>query len=72
MRVDCALSQLGSVSVRLSGADGGPVAVTLIAAPAAAAVLAHALPALTEDLHAKGVVAALRVVAHDGDLTEVA
>ena len=72
MRVDCSLSHLGAVSVRLSGADGGPVAVTLIAAPAAAAVLANALPALTDDLHAKGVVAALRVVAHDGDLTEVA
>ena len=71
MRVDCALSSLGSVSVRLSGADGGPVAVSLIAAPAAAAVLAQALPALTHDLHAKGVVAALRVVAHDGDPTEI-
>ena len=71
MRVDCALSYLGSVSVRLSGADGGPVAVTLIAAPAAAAVLAQALPALTHDLHAKGVVAALRVVADDGDPTAI-
>ena len=67
MRVDCALSQLGAVSVRLSATDGGPVAVTLIAAPAAAAVLAAALPALTDDLHAQGVVAALRVVAADAE-----
>jgi hypothetical protein len=66
MRVDCALSQLGSVSVRLSATDGGPVAVTLVADPAAAAILAAALPALTSDLHSRGVVAALRVVAVDG------
>lgn len=65
LRVDCALSRLGDVSVRLSGADGGPVAVTLVAAPAAAADLAAALPALTADLHAKGVVAALRVVSQE-------
>lgn len=67
MRVDCAMSQLGAVSVRLSATDGGPVAVTLIAAPAAAAVLAAALPALIDDLHAQGVVAALRVVAADAE-----
>jgi hypothetical protein len=66
MRVDCALSQLGAVSVRLSASDGGPVAVTLVADPAAAAILAEALPALTSDLHTRGVVAALRVVAVDG------
>ncbi len=71
LRVDCAMSRLGEVSVRLSGADGGPVAVTLVAAPAAAAELAAALPDLTADLHARGLVAALRVVSEEavaGDL----
>ncbi len=65
LRVDCAMSRLGEVSVRMSGADGGPVAVTLVAAPAAAAELAAALPDLTADLHARGLVAALRVVSEE-------
>ena len=65
LRVDCAMSRLGEVSVRLAGAEGGPVAVTLVAAPAAAAELAAALPDLTADLHARGLVAALRVISEE-------
>lgn len=62
MRVDCELSRLGPVSVRLGAVDAGPVAITLFASPAAGAALAAGLPALGEDLRAIGVDAALRVV----------
>lgn len=62
MRVDCELSRLGPVSVRLGSVDAGPVAITLFATPAAGAALAAGLPALGEDLRALGVDAALRVV----------
>ena len=65
MRLDCELSRLGPVSVRLGGVEGAPVAITLVARPAAAAELAAALPQLTQDLHQLGVEAALRVVAED-------
>jgi hypothetical protein len=65
MRLDCELSRLGPVSVRLGGVEGVPVAITLVARPAAAAELAAALPHLTQDLHHLGVEAALRVVAED-------
>lgn len=62
MRVDCELSRLGPVSVRLGSVDAGPVAITLFTTPAAGAALAAGLPALGEDLRALGVDAALRVV----------
>ena len=65
MRLDCELSRLGPVSVRLGGVEGAPVAITLVARPAAAAELAAALPQLTHDLHQLGVEAAVRVVAED-------
>ena len=65
MRLDCELSRLGPVSVRLGGVEGAPVAITLVARPAAAAELAAALPQLTQDLHQLGVEAALRVVAEE-------
>ena len=65
MRLDCELSRLGPVSVRLGGVEGVPVAITLVARPAAAAELAAALPYLSQDLHQLGVEAALRVVAED-------
>jgi hypothetical protein len=61
LRVDCELSRLGPVSVRLGGTDGGPVVITLIASPQAGARLAAALPALAADLREQGVDAALRV-----------
>ena len=62
MRVDCELSRLGPVSVRLGSVDAGPVAITLFTTPASGAALAAGLPALAEDLRAVGVDAALRVV----------
>lgn len=62
MRVDCELSRLGPVSVRLGSVDAGPVAITLFTTPAAGAALAAGLPALGDDLRALGVDAALRVV----------
>lgn len=64
LRVDAELSRLGSVSIRLSGADsGGPMAITLVASPHAGALLAEELPALVADLRALGVDAGVRVVA---------
>ena len=67
MRVDCELSRLGPVSVRLGGTDGGPVVITLIAGPATGAKLAQALPALAADLREQGVDAALRVATEASD-----
>lgn len=66
MRVDCELSQLGPLSVRLGGADAGPVAITLVTTPAAGPAIAEAITALSEDLRAAGIDAALRVVVDDG------
>ncbi len=63
VRVDADMSRLGPVSLRLSGSDaGGPLAITLVAGPAAGALLAEQLPALIEDLRRIGVDAAVRVV----------
>jgi hypothetical protein len=63
IRVDAELSRLGSISLRLSGADsGGPLAITLVASPAAGTLLADELPALIADLRAIGVEAGVRVV----------
>lgn len=67
MRVDCELSRLGPVSVRLGGTDGGPVVITLLAGPATGAKLAQALPALAADLREQGVDAALRVATEASD-----
>ena len=66
MRVDCELSQLGPLSVRLGGADAGPVAITLVTTPAAGPTIAEAITALSDDLRAAGIDAALRVVVDDG------
>jgi hypothetical protein len=62
LRVDCELSRLGPVSVRLSGSDGGPVAVTIVASPAGGRVIAAGLPDLMADLESRGLPAAVRVV----------
>jgi len=62
MRVDCELSRLGPVSVRLSGAEGGPIAITLVARTAGARAIAAGLPDLVADLQARGLPAAVRVV----------
>lgn len=64
LRVDAELARLGTVSVRLSGADaGGPVAITIVASTAAGTMIADELPALAADLRALGVEAGVRVVA---------
>ena len=62
MRVDCELSRLGPVSIRLSGAEGGPIAITVVARPGAARHIADGLPALVADLQERGLPAAVRVV----------
>ena len=62
LRVDAELSQLGPVSIRLSGADRGPVAITLAARSGAADVLSAALPQLAADLERLGIGAGVRVI----------
>ena len=66
LRVDCELSRLGPVSVRMSGGHGGPMAITVFAGPRGAPTIAAGLPALTADLRARGYDAAIRVVQEDG------
>lgn len=61
VRVDAELTRLGPVSIRLSGIEGGPLAITLVAGTAAAQWLAEGLPALAEDLRTLGIEAGLRV-----------
>jgi hypothetical protein len=70
LRVDAELSALGPVSVRLGSADGGPVAITVVAAERTARLLAEGLPALVGDLQALGLAAAVRIATpgeEDGD-----
>jgi hypothetical protein len=62
VRVDTELSALGEVSVRLSGVEGGSLAITMLAGGAAGGALADGLPALVEALRGLGIVAAVRVV----------
>ena len=62
MRVDCELSRLGPVSVRMSGAEGGPIAITVVARTAGARAIAAGLPDLVADLQSRGLPAAVRVV----------
>lgn len=66
LRVDTELSHLGAVSIRLSGIEGGAMAITLMGDDHAARELAAALPALVEDLRRIGITAGLRVVGDDG------
>lgn len=65
LRVDAELSRLGPVSLRMSGIGGGPLAITLVARPGAAAELAGELPAMIEDLRAAGVEAGVRIIEED-------
>jgi hypothetical protein len=68
LRVDAELTRLGPVSLRLSGSDGGPLAITVIAAHRAAGEeLAGELPDLVADLRRAGVEAAVRVAIGDAD-----
>jgi hypothetical protein len=67
LRVDAELSHLGPVSVRLSGVDGGPLAITLLADGGGGQALADELPALAASLERLGIVAGLRVASLDED-----
>lgn len=67
LRVDAELSQLGPVSVRLSGVEGGALAITLMADGAGGRALAESLPDLAQSLQALGIVAGLRVTTLDGE-----
>ncbi len=61
VRVDTDLSALGEVSVRLSGVEGGSLAVTLLASGSGGRALADGLPALVDALRHLGIIAAVRV-----------
>ena len=61
VRVDAELTHLGLLSVRLSGIEGGPMAITLLAAGPALAALVAALPNLSDSLRELGLTAGLRV-----------
>ena len=66
VRVDAELTHLGPLSVRLSGIDGGAMAITVMATGPALAALTAALPDLSDSLRDLGLTAGLRVA----DLTE--
>lgn len=61
LRVDAELTHLGPLSVRISGIENGPMAITVLASGPALSALAEALPDLTESLRALGLTAGLRV-----------
>jgi hypothetical protein len=66
LRVDAELTHLGPLSVRISGIENGPMAITVLATGPALNALAEALPDLNESLRALGLTAGVRVA----DLTE--
>ena len=61
LRVDTELSHMGRISVRISGLNEGPMAITLLADGGGGRALAEALPDLADSLHQLGLVAGLRV-----------
>ena len=61
VRVDAELTHLGPLSVRLSGIEGGPMAITLLATGPALTALVAALPNLSDSLRELGLTAGLRV-----------
>ncbi len=65
LRVDTELSDLGTISVRLSGIDGGPLTITLVGHEAGSRALTESLPALVGSLRDLGLTAGVRVV--DGE-----
>ncbi len=65
LRVDGELSVLGPVSVRLSGVERGPVAITVLASPRGSRLLLAMAPGLTEALKHLGLTATVRVVEAD-------
>jgi hypothetical protein len=61
LRVDAELTHLGPLSVRISGIDGGPMAITVLGTGPALGALTEALPDLNESLRALGLTAGVRV-----------
>jgi len=61
LRVDAELSYLGPLSVRISGIEGGPMAITVFGTGPALGALAEALPDLNDSLRALGLTAGVRV-----------
>lgn len=66
LRVDAELTHLGPLSVRISGIENGPMAITVLAVGAALGALTEALPDLNDSLRALGLAAGVRVA----DLSE--
>lgn len=65
LRVDAELSALGAISVRLSGAEGGPIAITIAASAHGGAIISDGLADLASDLDALGIQAGIRVTGLD-------
>lgn len=61
LRVDAELTHLGPLSVRISGIENGPMAITVLATGPALGALAEALPDLNESLRALGLAAGVRI-----------
>jgi hypothetical protein len=61
VRVDTELTQLGPLSVRMSGIEGGALSITLFAHGSVLSHLQAALPALSDSLRELGITAGLRV-----------
>ena len=61
LRVDAELSNLGPLSVRISGIENGPMAITVLATGPALVALADAMPDLNESLRSLGLTAGLRL-----------
>lgn len=61
LRVDAELTHLGPLSVRISGIENGPMAITVLATGPALGALADALPDLNESLRALGLAAGVRI-----------
>jgi hypothetical protein len=69
LRVDAELTHLGPLSVRLSGIEGGPMAITIMGSGRSLPALAAALPDLGESLRQLGLTAGLRVADLAEDLS---
>jgi hypothetical protein len=61
LRVDAELTALGPLSVRISGIENGPMAITVLATGPALGALADALPDLSASLRELGLTAGVRI-----------
>jgi hypothetical protein len=66
LRVDTELSQLGPLSVRLSGIEGGATNITIFITPRAERALTDGLPDLITSMQNIGITAAVRLATWDG------